>query len=55
MSEAGHIIPPCPKCPYKQGKIKTLVNPCPRCKRDGYSTYDRFIAELSGVRQNERE
>lgn len=34
--------PPCSKCPYKLGQIHTLVNPCPRCKTDNYSAYDRF-------------
>lgn len=33
---------PCAKCPYKLGQIKTLVNPCPACKTNGYSTYRMF-------------
>lgn len=43
MKSRKHIIPPCSKCPYKLGYVKTLVNPCPRCKRDGYSAYDWFL------------
>lgn len=36
------LIPPCSKCPYKLGQIKTLVNPCPQCKRNGYSSFGIF-------------
>lgn len=32
---------PCAECPYKLGKIKTLVNPCPQCQKNGY----RFLKE----------
>lgn len=34
---------PCAKCPYKLGLVMTLVNPCPRCKLNGYSSYDWFL------------
>lgn len=54
MKNTKHIIPPCPKCPYKLGTIKTVVNPCPKCKRDGYSTYDTFLRELSRGGQDGR-
>lgn len=37
------INPPCAKCPYKLGLVETLVNPCPKCKLDGYSAYERFL------------
>ena len=47
-----HIIPPCAKCPYKLGNVKTLVDPCPQCKHDGYSAYDRFLSELSRTKQD---
>lgn len=33
---------PCAKCPYKLGIAKTPVNPCPRCRLDGYSSYEWF-------------
>ncbi len=31
---------PCAKCPYKLGLVETLVNPCPQCRQNGYSTYE---------------
>lgn len=37
--------PPCDKCPYKLGIIKTLTNPCPHCKITGYSTYKQFLKQ----------
>ena len=43
MKSTKHIIPPCAKCPYTLGHVKTLINPCPKCKRNGYSTYDWFL------------
>ena len=42
---AKHTIPPCPKCPYKLGQVKTTINPCPQCKLNDYNAYDRFISE----------
>ena len=36
------LIPPCKKCPYKLGQVKTPANPCPQCKMDGYAAYERF-------------
>lgn len=36
------IIPPCKKCPYKLKQVHTVVNPCPQCKLNGYSAYERF-------------
>ena len=36
------LIPPCAKCPYKLGQIKTLVNPCPQCKKNGYGSFEIF-------------
>lgn len=38
---------PCPTCPYKRGIVKTLVNPCPQCKRNNYSFYKK-IAQQQG-------
>ncbi len=34
---------PCGECPYKLGLVETLVNPCPQCRQNGYSTYERFL------------
>ncbi len=31
---------PCGECPYKLGMVETLVNPCPQCRQNGYSTYE---------------
>jgi len=36
------IVPPCDKCPYKLGLIKTFVSPCPGCKDNGYQTFENF-------------
>jgi hypothetical protein len=36
------IKPPCRKCPYKLGIVKTPANPCPQCKQNGYSSYEWF-------------
>lgn len=33
------ILQPCNKCPYKLGIIKSVENPCPQCKLNGYNTY----------------
>ena len=38
---------PCPTCPYKRGIVKTLVNPCPQCKRNNYSFY-KDITQQNG-------
>ena len=38
----------CSKCPYKLGIIKTLINPCPECKLNGYQSYEWFRKQLSG-------
>lgn len=42
------LKPPCPKCPYKLGLIKTIVNPCPGCKDNGYLLFERFQREVPG-------
>ena len=41
----GLFDKPCAKCPYKLGIIKTIVNPCPHCKENGYSFYERITKE----------
>lgn len=47
-----HIVPPCRKCPYKLGQVKCVVNPCPQCKQNGYSAYDRFVEGVSANKAN---
>lgn len=34
--------PPCDKCPYTLGLVKTLHNPCPECERNSYQMYKFF-------------
>ena len=53
MKETKHIIPPCPKCPYKLGQVKTLINPCPQCKRNGYGAYDSFTRTYDREKHSE--
>jgi len=36
------IKPPCPKCPYKTGIIKTLINLCSHCKENAYQSFEWF-------------
>lgn len=33
---------PCSKCPYTLELIKTVTNPCPECKLNGYQSYEWF-------------
>lgn len=40
------FIAPCPKCPYKQGIVQTVVNPCSQCKLNNYSSYNQFIEQM---------
>jgi hypothetical protein len=47
MKQPHHIKPPCPRCPYTLGHVRTLVNPCPECKETGYSMYERFKERTS--------
>ena len=36
------IEPPCPKCPYALGLVRTTVSPCPQCRADNYQAYKHF-------------
>ncbi|MDE6944045.1 MAG: hypothetical protein K2P66_06445 [Lachnospiraceae bacterium] len=38
----------CSRCPYTLGLIKTLTNPCPECRMNGYRSYEWFQKQLSG-------
>ena len=40
--------PPCIRCPYQLGLVRTLVNPCPQCKRRGYEMFKRFVKQQIG-------
>jgi len=44
------LIPPCPKCPWKLGRVCVDPNPCPMCRLDNYSTYDTLIERVGGMR-----
>ncbi|MCF0247461.1 MAG: hypothetical protein HUJ86_02515 [Synergistes sp.] len=44
-SKKSGIFAPCDKCPYKLGKIKMPVSPCPKCKLTGYSTYYKWLKD----------
>ena len=43
MNPFNRLKAPCAKCPYKLGLIKTLVNPCPKCRLNGYQSYKQFV------------
>lgn len=45
---------PCNKCPYALGQVKTLVNPCPQCKTNGYRMFERFVNGEKGETGNEK-
>ena len=49
MTVTCHRKRPCGRCPYKLGLIRTLVNPCVRCKQTGYRTYEAFLRQKQGV------
>ena len=36
------IKPPCPKCPYTLGLVRTVKDPCSECKANGYQSFERF-------------
>lgn len=38
--------PPCSKCPYEMGIIKTLVHPCPECKLNDYRKFEQFQKQM---------
>ena len=44
------LHPPCPRCPYQLGLIKTTVNPCPQCKMNCYQSYITFKNSLKEVK-----
>jgi predicted Zn-ribbon and HTH transcriptional regulator len=48
------IKPPCRKCPYTLGQVRTLKIPCPECKASNYSMYKRFVKnKFEGARGGE--
>lgn len=40
------LKPPCSKCPYKLGLVKTVVTPCPQCKLNDYQAFEQFLREV---------
>ena len=40
---------PCAKCLYKQGMVRTIANPCPQCKKNGYQMYEKFQKQTSST------
>lgn len=42
------VTEPCAECPYKLGLVHTVVNPCPRCKANGYQTFETFQKQAIG-------
>lgn len=39
---------PCSKCPYTLEQVRTIKNPCPECKANGYQTYEWLQKQLKG-------
>ena len=33
---------PCARCPYKLGLVRAFVNPCPLCRANGYSMFEKL-------------
>lgn len=54
MNPFKQIKAPCAKCPYKLGLVKTLVNPCPQCKANGYRMFERFVNGEKGESTDEK-
>lgn len=48
MHSLKKLKAPCSKCPYKLGQVKTVVNPCPSCKMNGYIMYKTFTENKLG-------
>ncbi|MBR4210990.1 MAG: hypothetical protein IKR84_01200 [Oscillibacter sp.] len=42
MNILRRLKAPCARCPYKLGLVRTLVNPCPQCRADGYAMFEQF-------------
>ena len=42
------INPPCPRCPYTLGLVKTFYNPCLYCKENGYELFEKFQKGIRG-------
>lgn len=46
INKIRRVIPPCSKCPYKLGLIKTTVNPCPQCQLNNYEAFNEFKKQV---------
>lgn len=55
MNPFKQLKAPCAKCPYKLGLVKTLVNPCPQCKANGYMTYKQLTENKFGKNHPSKE
>lgn len=50
------IKPPCPKCPYMLGQVRTTVDPCLQCKANGYRSCELFkTGQVSGGKKTKGE
>lgn len=49
------LFKPCGKCPYKLGLVKTLIDPCPQCKLDGYSACEHFLKQIRELHKQTEE
>lgn len=41
------VKPPCNKCPYTLGLIRTVTNPCPLCKENNYQMFEHFRQDMA--------
>ena len=37
---------PCEKCPYAQGKISFMDDPCPDCRKNGWDTFRTLASQF---------
>ncbi len=44
------VVPPCDKCPYKLGLVRTVVSPCPSCQDNGYQAFEMFTKKTFFLR-----
>ena len=49
------VKPPCEKCPYKLGLVRTMADPCPECRANGYKAYEMFTAAPERYKKKEEK
>ncbi|MCI5578326.1 MAG: hypothetical protein MR364_02330 [Oscillospiraceae bacterium] len=54
MNQSEKKNAPCKICPYKLGKVKTVINPCPNCKANGYDFYETIKAQSQETEYSEK-